>query len=164
MRSGFALPWEILPSITGKLSGRQLQLARVWRKWDSIVGEPVCRHAWPSHFSSKDTLVILVSDSVWMQQLSFNRELLRSRIQEIMGTEYKIAAIRLKVGDVEGARTQCLGHESRGEDRWRLPDPDPRDLDEIDALFARAGDQELTSAMRRLFLKSAALRRDTEHS
>ncbi len=64
---------------------RRLRLHQVFLFWDEVVGSEIARHAQPQVIKG-DVLWLTVSDSIWMQQLQFERyhllELLNARLGE----------------------------------------------------------------------------------
>ncbi len=156
MSREFSTPRDVIPAIAGRLGARHLALARLWDRWDRLVGEPLCRHCWPSHFVSRDMLVLLVSDSAWMQQISFLSERLRSLICEALGPDYMVSRLRFKIGDVAGARRRPVTETVRD---WRLPAPPDEAVEEIDSMLGRMEDEKLRQAIKGLFEKSAAAER-----
>jgi predicted nucleic acid-binding Zn ribbon protein len=52
---------------------KRFSRAGLWKVWEDVVGPKISDHAWPERFQEVDTLVIVVSDSIWMQELSFQR-------------------------------------------------------------------------------------------
>ncbi len=64
--------------------GRQLQQYQVWGVWREAVGETVARHAWPSKIQ-KGLLFVHVSDSMWMQELQFLKEMVKEKINRRVG-------------------------------------------------------------------------------
>ena len=74
-----------------------LEDIKLWRLWDGIVGKQVADHARPSSIK-KGTLVVKVSDSVWLQELEFRAYEIRERVNQALQKE-AIKRIRFKVGE-----------------------------------------------------------------
>jgi len=80
--------------------GKRLQEYRVWGVWEEAVGEIVARHARPSKIQ-KGLLFVSVSDSVWMQELQFLKEMIKEKINERLG-EPVVKDIFFVLGGVRG--------------------------------------------------------------
>lgn len=69
--------------LTQKDWQRRLRLHQVFLFWDEVVGAEIARHAQPQVIKG-DVLWLAASDSIWMQQLQFERhhilELLNARL------------------------------------------------------------------------------------
>lgn len=63
---------------------QRMKAFRVWTFWDAEVGESVARHAQPDGFRA-GVLSVRVDGSVWMQELQFLKESLRSRLNQRLG-------------------------------------------------------------------------------
>jgi len=70
---------------------------RIWDIWDSVVGERISRHAQPSKIK-KGVLTVKVTDSVWMQDLKFEAEGIRKRLNCGLKNE-AVSKIKFRVGD-----------------------------------------------------------------
>jgi hypothetical protein len=60
--------------------------ARIWRLWEESVGSTVALRARPSWIQNR-RLRVLVSDSIWLQELSFMEEGIRANLNRLMGRE-----------------------------------------------------------------------------
>jgi predicted nucleic acid-binding Zn ribbon protein len=69
---------------------------KLWRLWDGLVGKEIASHAQPSSIKG-GTLVVKVSDSVWLQELEFKAHEIRERINHALRRE-AITKIRFRVG------------------------------------------------------------------
>jgi predicted nucleic acid-binding Zn ribbon protein len=58
--------------------------ALIWRLWDEVVGDMVARNARPV-WIKKGRLRVKVSDPIWLQELSFMEESLRSNLNKRLG-------------------------------------------------------------------------------
>ena len=144
---------DLLPTVVQGVGYRLGMLMLLWRRWDSLVGAPVCHHAWPSRFVSRERLVVVVSDSVWMQQLSLNRIHLEKPVGEALGLGAGGVRIRFEVGDV--ARLRGGKVERRAGNPIR-PLPPPEVKQEVELVVR--GEGELQEALRSLFVRSATAR------
>jgi hypothetical protein len=69
---------------------------KLWMLWEGAVGKQVADHAQPSSIKG-GTLVVKVSDSVWLQELEFRAYEIKERINHALRKE-AIKKIRFKVG------------------------------------------------------------------
>lgn len=53
---------------------------RLQHQWSDIVGEPMASHTWPANIRFKK-LYLIVRNSVWLQQLTFLKPALLTRLQ-----------------------------------------------------------------------------------
>lgn len=78
------------------LESRLLEL-RLQRDWGRIVGEPIASHTRPDQIRFKK-LYLIVRNSVWMQQLTFLKPALLSKLHEANATI--ITDLTLRVGEI----------------------------------------------------------------
>ncbi len=64
--------------------GRRLREYRVWGVWEAAVGETVAHHARPSKIR-QGKLFVAVSDPVWLQELHFLKEPIKSELNRRLG-------------------------------------------------------------------------------
>jgi len=98
---------ELIGSV---FSGRRWQTflprAVIWQRWPEIVGEHIAKVSWPWYFKDLDTLVVAVTDSIWIQQLSFEAPLLLERINRHLPENSRLKGLRFMVGNVESIRAE----------------------------------------------------------
>lgn len=70
--------------------------ARIWSDWERIVGDPVASHARPSWIQS-GRLRVLVSDSVWLQELNYLERDMVERINAHLGRK-AVKKIEFRMG------------------------------------------------------------------
>lgn len=74
--------------LAGLLSGGALPFnlddARIWRVWEEAVGPAVALRARPSWIQNR-RLRVLVSDSVWLQELAFMEESIKDNLNRRLG-------------------------------------------------------------------------------
>lgn len=58
--------------------------ARIWRVWEDAVGPAVALRARPSWIQNR-RLRVLVSDSIWLQELSFMEESIKDNLNSRLG-------------------------------------------------------------------------------
>ena len=81
-----------LRDLLGTLFDRRPQLARkmqqhtIWKLWPSIAGPTLSATVHPDRFSGT-TLTLAVTNSVWMQELTYLKMELLEKIQAAMGAE-----------------------------------------------------------------------------
>ena len=133
----------------------RLSRGKIWEVWEEIAGPQVAAHAWPECFRERDTLVVVVSDSVWMQQLSFQGQTLVERLNACLSPRAKIKAIRFVLGDVAGVRSQWVRRKIVKRDVSQKEGDQIQDvsIDMAKDLTAGIRDQELRQAMMDLYLK-----------
>jgi len=76
----------------------------IWQKWEEIAGEALSRNAWPWYFRDMDCLVIAVPDNIWMQQLSYQKDVILERINQHLPTGSRLGNLRFQLGDIERIR------------------------------------------------------------
>jgi predicted nucleic acid-binding Zn ribbon protein len=79
------------------LESRMLEL-RLRRRWRDIVGEPMASHTWPAQIRFKK-LYLIVRNPVWLQQLTFLKPALLTKLQTEFGTE-SVTDIAFRVGEI----------------------------------------------------------------
>ena len=79
------------------LESRLLEL-RLQHRWRDIVGEPMASHTRPGQIRFKK-LYLVVRNSVWLQQLTFLKPALLTKLQTESGTE-SITDIAFRVGEI----------------------------------------------------------------
>ena len=79
------------------LETRLLEL-RLQYHWHDIIGEPIASHTWPTQIRFKK-LYLTVHNSVWLQQLTFLKPTLLTKLRETVGTDV-ISEIVLRVGEI----------------------------------------------------------------
>lgn len=95
------------------LESRMLEL-RLQRRWRDIVGEPMASHTWPAQIRFKK-LYLIVRNPVWLQQLTFLKPALLTKLQTESGTE-SVTDIAFRVGEIPdetGASPTCLATDLR---------------------------------------------------
>jgi len=135
--------------------GARLSRGMIWEIWEEIVGPQVAIHAWPERFKERDILVVVVSDSVWMQQLCFQRQLFIDGLNASLPSGAKIKDIRFVLGDVAEVRSRWVPLKISKKDmlkKQKVQFP-KRALDAANDMMEPVRDQELRQAMTSLYLK-----------
>jgi hypothetical protein len=133
----------------------RLSRGMIWDDWEEIVGPQVSIHAWPERFIERDILVVVVSDSVWMQQLCFQRQLLIDGLNARLPSGTNIKDIRFVLGDATGTRSRWISRKILKKDllkKGKVQFP-KRELDTANDMMEPVRDQELRQAMTNLYLK-----------
>lgn len=81
------------------LESRLVEL-RLQHRWRDIVGEPMASHTWPAQIRFKK-LYLIVRNSVWLQQLTFLKPALLTKLQAASGVE-SVTDIACRVGEIPG--------------------------------------------------------------
>jgi len=143
---------------------RRLGLHQVFLFWDQVVGAEVAAHAQPDVIKG-DVLWLKVSDSIWMQQLQFEKQhildRLNKRLQRLTTTnqagdksgdkEWRLSDLRLSLGKpVQNKSAADLGPPQSAP----LPPVavDEAKLAKFNQLLTNIEDPELRESMRRLWL------------
>lgn len=142
---------------------QRLELHRVFLFWEEVVGKDIARYAQPFVIRG-DVLWVNVSDSIWMQQLHFQKCNL-------------LAAINRRLGSGAGRKDNlALAEEARGAgefadirfrieavltmpepsprlERPQAPPPDPERVRQFEEMLSAIGDDEVRQAMHRFWMK-----------
>ena len=69
---------------------------RIWKVWNEVVGDPIARHARPAWI--KDSrLRVNVTGPIWLQELEFERETIRERLNKRLGRK-AVEKIEFRLG------------------------------------------------------------------
>ena len=82
-------------------AARQIREHRLVTGWGEIVGERVAARAWPDGFRD-GVLYVRVSNSAWLHELSFLRESVRERANELCGGPRLVKEVRFHLGPRRG--------------------------------------------------------------
>ena len=69
---------------------------RIWKLWDGVVGKKIAEHARPFSIK-KGILLVMVTDSIWLQELEFKTEDIKERLNGKLQRK-AIKKIRFRVG------------------------------------------------------------------
>jgi hypothetical protein len=123
----------------------------IWKNWEKAVGGKIAGQAFPIRFQERDTLIVAVSDSIWMHQLSFQKIELIKAINGLLKEKAWIKDIRFLIGDVEGLRKEWTMEETPFEPSESLQE---ETLKKADELVKEIEDLELRNALRGMYLRS----------
>ena len=79
---------------------RRFSRRAIWKSWNELTGYAISEHSWPLKFRENDILVIAVSDSVWMQQLSLQKFTVLDALNRRLPPESRIRDIRFEIGNI----------------------------------------------------------------
>lgn len=125
----------------------RIGLHEVFRFWGKAVGKDVAVHAQP-HLIRGSVLWVRVSDSVWMQQLQFQKTLLLAEINERLGQE-KMTDIRFQLS----ANINCPSASAVEETPSLIKIPETKKQNEFNDLISSLPDEELKQTMKNIWLK-----------
>ncbi|NOX25097.1 MAG: DUF721 domain-containing protein [Deltaproteobacteria bacterium] len=137
----------------------RLGLHQVFLFWDEVVGAEIAAHAQPEVIK-RDVLWLRVSDSVWMQQLQFEKMPVLEKINDrLAGFETGKFADNgtkpLKISDLRFAVSRTALAAEKGLEERAPAAPAVVDADrlaEFDQLIAGVSDPQVKESMRRLWL------------
>jgi hypothetical protein len=125
---------------------KQINRNKVFLIWEQIVGPEIAHHAQPQVIRGK-VLWVNVSDSVWIQQLQF---------QKIMLLEQLNHNIHTTIEDIRFSIDSSLDRPLPEHEPPALIvdyQPDPEKKAQMEKLFSSVDDKEVRQAMKRLWLK-----------
>ncbi|NIA08586.1 MAG: DUF721 domain-containing protein [Nitrospiraceae bacterium] len=142
----------------------KLSRRKIWEVWEKVVGPQVAAHAWPERFMERDTLVVVASNSVWMQQLSFQGQLFLERLNACLESKAKIKDIRFVLGDVAAVRSQWVPQKTAKKDISQKEEGLTKNAlaDRAKEMMAGIQDQDLRQAMMDLYVKCHRSMQDHE--
>lgn len=84
------------------LEPRLIEL-RLQHRWHDLVGEPMASHTWPSQIRFKK-LYLIVRNPVWLQQLTFLKPALLTKLEAEAGPEC-VTDIAFRIGEIPDTTT-----------------------------------------------------------
>jgi len=94
---GFASIKEVIDTIfTTSALPINFDDMRIWKLWDAVVGKKIAEHARPFSIK-KGILLVMVTDSIWLQELEFKTEGIKERLNNKLQRK-AIKKIRFRVG------------------------------------------------------------------
>ena len=126
--------------------------ARLWDVWEEVTGPDIARSAWPDRFQGKDTLIVRVSDSIWMQQLSFIKQRILDKLNAGLPGNARLKNMRFELGDVEGLRAFWTRRARQPEGPAKAKSPPPEVIERARALVRDVKDTELARALEGLYI------------
>ncbi|MBU0731161.1 MAG: DUF721 domain-containing protein [Proteobacteria bacterium] len=124
----------------------RVDLHGVFGFWKDVVGKEVAEHAEP-YLIRGTTLWVNVTDSVWMQQLVYEKTMILEQVNQRLDGKTDLTDIRFSL-------TDRLHSETPPE---KLPErkkqPDKKRLTEIEQMLAMIDDEDMKKTMRRLWVR-----------
>ncbi len=128
----------------------------IWHRWEEIVGDLVAQHAYPWYFQDLDRLIIVVSDNIWMQQISFQKTHLLKKINELLPRQSRLSDLRFFLGNVDEVKKKTM---LKGEVKTTIEANNENVLDpsleEFFSLLEDLTDEGLRSTFSSLLKKAA---------
>ncbi len=157
-------PVQIASLLSGLASGpkwqRRFERSILWREWKTIAGDAISSHAWPLKFREGDVLIVTVSDSVWMQQLSLQKLSLIDAINARLSPESHIRDIRFELGSVKETMRATRSSPFRQTETGRTAtmrhsdtEAPPELIKQAEELTGHVKDSELKDILKRIYLK-----------
>ncbi len=134
--------------------------SQLWEKWPEIAGDAISKHSWPLKFRERDVLVIAVSDSVWMQQLSLQKLVILDAINRGLPPEAMIRDLHFTLGNIEEAKRAFMPatHASKKPESLETNNISlemrRRIEQEAKAVTEPVRDEELRQALQQMYRKS----------
>jgi hypothetical protein len=122
----------------------QREQFRVWDIWEEVVGPQIAGKTRPEALRN-GVLVVSVTSSVWMQELSFMKQKILDRINQTLAPA-TIREIRFKLGDIQQAGAGCYEEP--------LPQLTEEEQEIIAQHTASIEDQGLRESLQKLFTAS----------
>jgi hypothetical protein len=132
----------------------RLGLHQVFLFWDEVVGADIAAHAQPEVIRG-DVLWLMVSDSVWMQQLQFEKMPILAKINDrLAGFKQESNAKPLQIGDLRFAvsRNSLAPTEEDVDVKAPAAVIDADRLAEFKQLIAGISNPKVKESLRRLWL------------
>ena len=127
---------------------KQLNRNRVFLIWDELVGPQIAHHAQPQVIRGK-VLWINVSDSVWIQQLQFQKIMILEQINRNIDTS--IEDIRFSIdSSLDRPLPEPEPEPEPAPVKYKI---DPEKKARMEELFSSVENKEVRQAMERLWLK-----------
>ncbi len=134
----------IIGSVFKQLDGApQREQLRIWDIWEEAVGPRIAERAQPETLRNS-VLVVSVSSSVWMQELSFFKQKILDRLQQKLAPGM-IKDIRFKLGATQKDRAGGYGSAPP-------PELSAEEQEMIARQTASIQDPELRESLRDLFI------------
>jgi len=131
---------------------------RLVRAWPQIVGEQIAAHTRPESIRFKK-LYLIARNSIWLQQLSFLKPELITKVNAASGQEL-ITDIALRVGEVGEPHVEAQAEELK--ERPASP-PSPELLAEAADHVEGIGDEELRRQFTDVMARALAPRGSSSH-
>lgn len=142
-------------AVDGALKGlglyKKYRAYRVWEVWDRVVGPRIAAVAQPERLDF-DTLIVAVSDSMWLHQLNTLQGEFLDKLNGAVGKKV-LNRIYFRLGN---PRRPGFSEGTPGG-KPSMPELDPVELEAIDEAVSQLRDDEGRALVKRIIAKSAAL-------
>ncbi len=137
---------------------RRMNEQRLLGAWSEVVGEGVAERTQPVRIENR-VLLLKVTNSVWMQQLQFMKELIIKKLHDKTGIDW-VKDLRFYIGEVEntarGAKKQLAKRD------W--PRLNESDLENISRQVSGLQDPEMKKILSELYGRALIVGRDRENN
>lgn len=130
----------------------KLEEQKILDIWEEVVGDAVATRTQPIRVKNR-VLYVTVSNSVWMQQLHFMKELIIKKLNERTGSDF-LQDLRFFFGEIEHLKQ---ADEKKGEntsgDIVTVSEPD---RERIEKEVSQVKDPEIKKILMKVYLKGLA--------
>lgn len=133
---------------------RRMNEQRVFDRWKEAVGEGVAKRTEPIRIENQ-VLYLKVTNSVWMQQLQFMKELILKKLHEKAGIDF-LQDLRFFIGEVEDPEKGEKKQNTKGD----VPPLSESDLKKIDREVSAVQDPEMKTILSGLYSRALAVERN----
>ena len=144
---------EILKPFLSSLGlERRLEEQKVLDAWQKAVGEVIAEKTFPMRMRN-GVLYVIVTNSVWLQELHFMKGLILQKLQRLVGDShlqdlrFNLGAIDPPAADREGKNIKrVIGEENLNKE----------EQDRVEQAIAGISNQEMRESLRRIYSKALA--------
>lgn len=133
---------------------RRMNEQRLLDAWEEAVGEGVAKRTEPIRIENR-VLFLKVTNSVWMQQLQFMKELILKNLHEKTGINF-LQDLRFFIGEVENLDKGEKGQSPKGD----LPPLSDSDMQNIAREVSGVQDPEMKKILSGLYSRALAVERN----
>ena len=137
---------------------RRINEQRLLGAWVEVVGEGVAERTQPMRIE-KGVLFLKVTNSVWMQQLQFMKELILKKLHEKTGID-SVQDLRFYIGEVENP----VKDEERQSSKRDLPTPSEADMQNVARQVSEVRDPEMKKMLSELFSRALTVARNRRNN
>jgi hypothetical protein len=136
---------------------RRMNEQRLLGAWAEAVGEGVAERTQPMRIEN-GVLFLKVTNSVWMQQLQFMKELIIKKLHEKTGIDW-VQDLRFYMGEVG----DLVQGEERQSVKRDLPPPSESDMENIARQVSGVRDPEMKKILSELYSRALIVARNREN-
>ncbi|MDI6753971.1 MAG: DUF721 domain-containing protein [Thermodesulfobacteriota bacterium] len=130
----------------------KLEEQKILDIWEAVVGDAVATRTQPIRVKNR-VLYVTVSNSVWMQQLHFMKELIIKKLNERTGSDF-LQDLRFFFGEIEHLKqADEKKRENNGGDIVTVSEPD---RERIEKEVSQVKDPEIRKILMKVYLKGLA--------